>query len=171
MIKCLHSHSAASSSLSLQSHNDLLGADSREKRFLTFRDLLSCFLNLLLVVEKMSDIDFLYFTCLPRRGCIKGQKTKLETHTLMCWVFFFPCFLWNILYLKQNLEQALVLKIDKIMTSNRDSLRAHNGCENNMSSIALWTCDFFLSAINLKLLVLAHLLALFYGKRPASLRQ
>lgn len=63
--------------------------------------------------------------------------------------------------MKQNLEQALVLKIDKIMTSNCDSLRAHNGCENSMSSIALWTCDFFLCAINLKLLDLAHLLALF----------
>lgn len=157
MIKCPHSHSAGAPSLSLRCHEDLLGTDSREKRFLTFHALLSCFLTLL-EVEKMSAINFLYFTCFQRRGCIKGQKTKLET--LSCFFFFF-CFLWNILYLKQNLEQELVLKIDKIMTSNHDSLQAHIRCENNLSAIALWTCDFFLCAIDLKLPDLEHLLALF----------
>lgn len=45
-------------------------------RFLTFRGLLSCFLTLLLEVEKMSDILVLvFYMLLQRRGCFKGQKT------------------------------------------------------------------------------------------------
>jgi len=43
----------------------------------------------------------------------------------------------QILYLKQNLEQALALKINKMMTFNANSLQEQSGCENNLTSIAL----------------------------------
>lgn len=54
--------------------------------FLTFKGLLSCFLTLLSEVEKMSGILVLTFhVLLQRRGCFKGQNTRLGMKK--------PCFL------------------------------------------------------------------------------